>query len=213
MISAAQNSLVAFRPLPLPSELKTSTFSILSIVISQSFRQQGRYLTLSQVSCRCCYFNTFSIPKSKPINGQAPPLPYPLLTLGPHLPLHHFSWRQGWGRQKASDLGRVSFITQHRWQSRKMTMGWCGAGIGPENFWKLSLQEESQSWMAAVLSFSWNREHLLGQWGIFSSQMPLSIQSRQLKWSKRRGELMCAALGSFSSQACTFSCEMGPLSP
>ena len=52
------------------------------------FGQLGRYLKLSQVPCPRSYFSTFSIPKSKSINGQAPPLPYPLQPLGPlSLPL------------------------------------------------------------------------------------------------------------------------------
>lgn len=119
MTSAAQNSLVAFRPLPLPSEVKTSTFSILPIVISEPFRQLGGYFTLSQVPCPC-YFSTFSIPKSKPINGQAPPLPYPLSATAPSPPpLPHFlEVGIGQTRRQWSDKGLVHHpakLTRRKW--------------------------------------------------------------------------------------------------
>lgn len=160
MMSAAQNSLAAFRLLPLPSEMKTSTFSILPIVISQSFRQHCRYLTLSQAACCCCYFSTFSIPKNEPINGQAISPPFPLSPLGPHLPLCHFSRRQRWASKKTvmwegchsspckadrakNDHGRVWFW-EWAWKLekflfKKFGLGWqwCSALVRLESTWSI----------------------------------------------------------------------------
>lgn len=76
MTSAAQNSFVAFRPLPLPSEVKISTFSMLPIVISESVRP-ARWVAHTEPSLlSLLLFNTFTVPKSRTINGQAtsPPL-------------------------------------------------------------------------------------------------------------------------------------------
>lgn len=146
MTSEAQNSLVAFRPLPLPSEVKTSTFSILPIVISESFRQLGGYFTLSHVPCPC-YFSTFSIPKSKPINGQAPPLSLP--------PLSHWALTSPSitfpGGGNGADEKTVIWQGSYSWPSKadkaEMTMGWCASRIGPENFEKFLCKKKlSPGW-------------------------------------------------------------------
>lgn len=94
-----------------------SPFSLLS---SQSLSgQRGSYLTLSQVSCHC-YFSTFSIPKSKTINGQATSpsllaLSYWALTS----PSATFPGGGDGTDKRTSELGRVSFITQQSRQNRK----------------------------------------------------------------------------------------------
>lgn len=124
MTSAAQNSLVAFRPLPLPSEVKTSTFSMLPIVISESFRPLGGYFTLSQVPCPC-YFSTFSIPKSKPINGQAPPLPYPLSATGASPPPLPCFLEVGMGQARWQwSIHHPAKLTRQKWPWAGVPLEW-----------------------------------------------------------------------------------------
>lgn len=124
MTSAAQNSLAAFSPLPLPSEVKTSTFSIFPIVISQSFRQHRRYSTLSP----CCYFSTFSTPKSKPINGQATsPSPPPLVT-GPSPPPLPLFLEAEMGHTRGQWDGKGPIHQPAKLREPRMTMGWQGSG-------------------------------------------------------------------------------------
>lgn len=206
MTSEAQNSLVAFRPLPLPSEVKTSTFSIFPIVISQAFRQRGRYLTLSQVSCPCCYFSTFSIPKSKPINGQATsPSPPPLAT-GPSPPPLPLFLEAGRGQARGQWCGKG--LTHHpaKRTERKMTMGSCGWGIGSENL-ESSFARGISGLMAVVLSFSWNREHLFRK--VFLASRCL-CQSKADSWKGPGEGAMPPSRGPFISQAHTFSSEVAP---